>query len=102
MGRKKLSEEERIRRRRERDRLRKRRQRKAQKRESEIAETFLAEVAGVKPKLPDGDHTDKKGTNPDRVKRCPRCKHYLPFCTCARDSEGKLKDDDGWLTSPVG
>lgn len=101
MARKKLPEEERIRRRRERDRLRKRRQREAQKREQEIVNDFLGEVAGVKPKLPDGDHTGKRVRNPDHVRRCPKCGHYIPFCECPRDENGKLTDGDGWLTSPV-
>lgn len=101
MTRQKLSDEERKARKRLKAKLRKRKQRAAQKREVEMTETFLGELAGVKPILPNGDHTAKKGTNPDKVKKCHVCGHYLPFCTCARDSEDKLKKADGWLTGPV-
>ncbi len=102
MGRQKLSEEERLKRRRERDKLRKRRQREARKRQEEIVTDFLSEIAGVKPTLPNGDQTEKNGhKNPDKVKRCSQCGHLLPFCSCARDQNGRLKQEGDWLTGPI-
>jgi hypothetical protein len=101
MGKKRLSDEERIKRRRERDRLRKRKQRASQKREQEMTEDFFGGILGGKTIEPHGSQTDKNVTNPDKIPRCPRCGHLREFCTCARDAEGKLTDGDGWLQSPV-
>ena len=92
MTKQKLTEKERIENRRLKDKLRKRKQRERQKRQEEMQTDFLGAAQESIPAL-----KKTKGTNPDHISRCPACGHYLPFCSCARDENQKLTENEAWL-----